>query len=200
MSLGWSKVDEALFAATSARNGARYQIIAEQLPDTDGWDWAVWRLGDAPATARHGDAFCPSRDQRGRGCGPALGRHGRTWLARRLLIYRWEEAGRSLNMRGARSARGQHVSRHHVRSIFVGDPLIAISPRWDVAQGGLPCAPVRPARRSSRRSGRTARRASSGSSENVARSCASSSSSGRARRRRRAVHSRGSCLTPFLRS
>ena len=56
MSLGWSKVDEALFAATSARNGARYQIIAEQLPDTDGWDSAVWRLGDAPATARHGDA------------------------------------------------------------------------------------------------------------------------------------------------
>jgi hypothetical protein len=56
MSLGWSKVDEALFAATSGCNGARYQLIAEQLPDTDGWDWAVWRLGDAPATARHGDA------------------------------------------------------------------------------------------------------------------------------------------------
>jgi hypothetical protein len=56
MSLGWSKVDEALFAAVSGRNGARYQLIAEQLPDTDGWDWAVWRLGDAPAAARHGAA------------------------------------------------------------------------------------------------------------------------------------------------
>ena len=56
MSLGWSKVDDALFAAIAGRNGARYQLIAEQLPNTDGWDWAVWRLGDAPATARHGDA------------------------------------------------------------------------------------------------------------------------------------------------
>ena len=57
MSLEWSKVDEALFAtAISGRNGARDQLIAEQLPDTDGWDWSVWRLGDAPATARHGDA------------------------------------------------------------------------------------------------------------------------------------------------
>jgi hypothetical protein len=35
MSLEWSKVDEALFAAAiSGRNGARYQLIAEQLPDT----------------------------------------------------------------------------------------------------------------------------------------------------------------------
>jgi hypothetical protein len=57
MSLAWSKVDEALFAtAISRRNGARYQLIAEPLPHTDGWDWAVWRLGDAPDTARHGDA------------------------------------------------------------------------------------------------------------------------------------------------
>jgi hypothetical protein len=37
MSLEWSKVDEVLFAtAISGRNGARYQLIAEQLPDTDG--------------------------------------------------------------------------------------------------------------------------------------------------------------------
>jgi hypothetical protein len=57
MSLEWSKVDEALFAtAISRRNGARYQLIAEPLPDTGGWDWSVWRLGDAPDTARHGDA------------------------------------------------------------------------------------------------------------------------------------------------
>lgn len=56
MSLGWSKVDDALFAAIAGRNGARYQLIAEQLPNTDGWDWAVWRLGDAPAAARHGNA------------------------------------------------------------------------------------------------------------------------------------------------
>ena len=57
MSLEWSKVDEVLFAtAISGRNGARYQLIAEQLPHTDDWDWSVWRLGDAPDTARHGDA------------------------------------------------------------------------------------------------------------------------------------------------
>ena len=56
MSLGWSKVDDALFAAIAGRNGARYQLIAEQLPNTDGWDWTVWRLGDAPAAARHGNA------------------------------------------------------------------------------------------------------------------------------------------------
>ncbi len=37
MSLEWSKVGEALFAtAISGRNGARYQLIAEQLPHTDG--------------------------------------------------------------------------------------------------------------------------------------------------------------------
>jgi hypothetical protein len=54
MPLEWSKVDEALFAtAISGRNGARYQLIAEPLPDTGGWDWSVWRLGDAPATATH---------------------------------------------------------------------------------------------------------------------------------------------------
>jgi hypothetical protein len=37
MSLGWCKLDEALFAAAiSGRNSARYQLIAEQLPGTDG--------------------------------------------------------------------------------------------------------------------------------------------------------------------
>jgi hypothetical protein len=57
MSLEWSKVDEVLFAtAISGRNGGRYQLIAEPLPDTDGWDWSVWRLGDAPAAARHAAA------------------------------------------------------------------------------------------------------------------------------------------------
>ena len=73
MSLGWSKVDEVLFAAIARRNGARYQLIAERLPDTDGRDWAVWRLGDAPrrrATVTH---LLSKPRSGGRGCGPALG-------------------------------------------------------------------------------------------------------------------------------
>jgi hypothetical protein len=57
MSLEWSKVDEVLFAtAISGRNGGRYQLIAEPLPDIDGWDWSVCAWVMAPATARHGDA------------------------------------------------------------------------------------------------------------------------------------------------
>jgi hypothetical protein len=27
------------------------------LPDNDGWDWIVWRPGEAPETARHGHAL-----------------------------------------------------------------------------------------------------------------------------------------------
>jgi hypothetical protein len=47
----WCKVDEAFFAA--ATNGS-YRLTVEQLPDNDGWDWIVWRPGEAPETSRHG--------------------------------------------------------------------------------------------------------------------------------------------------
>jgi hypothetical protein len=51
----WRKVDDALFAAViGGRDGAQYHVIAERLPNGDGWDWTAWRPGDAPAAARHG--------------------------------------------------------------------------------------------------------------------------------------------------
>jgi hypothetical protein len=50
-------VDEALYAAViGGRDGTRYHLIVERLPNADGWDWTVWRPGDAPASARHGVA------------------------------------------------------------------------------------------------------------------------------------------------
>ena len=54
---GWCEVDEASFAAVAAgRNGSRYHLTAERLPGDDGrWDWTVWRQGEAPETARHGN-------------------------------------------------------------------------------------------------------------------------------------------------
>ena len=57
MSLGWCQVDEGLFAlSVVGRDCARYQLIAERLPEHAGWDWTVWRIGDAVDAARHGDA------------------------------------------------------------------------------------------------------------------------------------------------
>jgi hypothetical protein len=54
---GWRKVDDVLFATvTTGRKGARYHLIAERLPAYDGWDWTVWRVGDAPENSRHGFA------------------------------------------------------------------------------------------------------------------------------------------------
>jgi hypothetical protein len=53
----WRKVDKALFAAViPGRDGVRYHLLAERLPKSSDWDWTVWRPGDAPKFARHGDA------------------------------------------------------------------------------------------------------------------------------------------------
>ena len=53
----WCKVDEAFFAAAAAGHNGSYHLTVEQLPDHDGWDWTVWRPGEAPEVARHGQAF-----------------------------------------------------------------------------------------------------------------------------------------------
>ena len=53
----WSKAEDILSATLVARpGGARYQMIAERLPADNGWDWTVWRPGDAPENSRHGYA------------------------------------------------------------------------------------------------------------------------------------------------
>ena len=54
----WSKADDILSATLVARcGGARYHLIAERLPASDGWDWTVWRQGDEPEASRHGYAL-----------------------------------------------------------------------------------------------------------------------------------------------
>ncbi len=51
----WRRADDAIFATLLARRGsARYHLIVERLPADDGWDWTVWRRGDAPEHSRHG--------------------------------------------------------------------------------------------------------------------------------------------------
>ncbi|HTI82470.1 MAG TPA: hypothetical protein VL614_18615 [Acetobacteraceae bacterium] len=51
----WRKADDAIFATLLARRGgARYHLIVERLPTDNGWDWTVWRRGDAPELSRHG--------------------------------------------------------------------------------------------------------------------------------------------------
>lgn len=53
----WRKVDDALYASVfNGPNSARYHLIVERLPNGRGWDWTVWRPGDAPEAARHGVA------------------------------------------------------------------------------------------------------------------------------------------------
>jgi hypothetical protein len=53
----WSKAEDILSATLVARrSGARYHLIAERLPADNGWDWTVWRPGDAPENSRHGYA------------------------------------------------------------------------------------------------------------------------------------------------
>ena len=55
LDLPWRKADDAIFATLLARRGsARYHLIVERLPADDGWDWTVWRRGDAPEHSRHG--------------------------------------------------------------------------------------------------------------------------------------------------
>jgi hypothetical protein len=51
----WHKADDAMFATLDGRRGsARYHLIVEPLPADNGWDWTVWRSGDAPEFSRHG--------------------------------------------------------------------------------------------------------------------------------------------------
>ena len=53
----WNKAEGILSATLVARcGGARYHLIAERLPASDGWDWTVWRQGDEPEASRHGYA------------------------------------------------------------------------------------------------------------------------------------------------
>lgn len=55
--VAWYKAQNALFATVLIRPGQlRYRLIVEPLPRRDGWDWTVWRPGDAEETARHGRA------------------------------------------------------------------------------------------------------------------------------------------------
>jgi hypothetical protein len=49
--------NDMLFATLVAPRGHTcYHLIAERLPADDGWDWTVWRPGDAREAARHGSA------------------------------------------------------------------------------------------------------------------------------------------------
>jgi hypothetical protein len=53
----WSKAEDILSATLVARDGgARYHLIAERLPADSGWDWTVWRPGDALTNSRYGYA------------------------------------------------------------------------------------------------------------------------------------------------
>jgi signal transduction histidine kinase len=53
----WHKAENALFATVLVRSDRlRYRLIVEPLPRRDGWDWTVWRPGDAEETSRHGRA------------------------------------------------------------------------------------------------------------------------------------------------
>lgn len=55
MQIPWILVDGSLFATAMTALGLPiYHLIAEQLPDQDAWDWAVWLSGASPA--RHGAA------------------------------------------------------------------------------------------------------------------------------------------------
>jgi hypothetical protein len=50
-----SEADNTFFATlVGRRDGALYHLIAERLPGDVGWDWTVWRPGDACETARYG--------------------------------------------------------------------------------------------------------------------------------------------------
>src|SRR6478752_8172439 len=126
MSLEWSKVDEALFAtAISGRNGARYQLIAEQLPDTDGWDWSVWRLGDAPATARHGMHLLPKPRSKRPRLRPSIGTT-LAHLARLPIPDPGKVSGGSLSSPPAVSSMKFGVGSRHGRAV-AGDTVKQMS-------------------------------------------------------------------------
>ena len=53
----WNKADDTLYANLVARHGLEhYHLVVERLPTNNGWDWTVWRPGDAPELSRHGYA------------------------------------------------------------------------------------------------------------------------------------------------
>jgi len=55
--VSWRKSGGTLFAAARSAEGAiSHRLIVEQLPSRNGWDWAVWRPGDASDMSRHGRA------------------------------------------------------------------------------------------------------------------------------------------------
>lgn len=59
MRRGWCKVDDGLFFVAindDDNDQIRYHLLVESLPNDSGWDWTVWRPGDAPDAARHGIA------------------------------------------------------------------------------------------------------------------------------------------------
>lgn len=57
MRRGWRKIDDGLFAAAINDDAQiRYHLLVESLPNDSGWDWTVWRPGDAPDAAHHGIA------------------------------------------------------------------------------------------------------------------------------------------------
>ena len=57
MSLSWDTTRGRIQFARwkDGQTGLRLYAVAEQLPDGDGWDWAVW-LPDEPKLARRGVA------------------------------------------------------------------------------------------------------------------------------------------------
>jgi CheY-like chemotaxis protein len=55
--VSWRKSGGTLFAAArSAEGSISHRLIVERLPSRNGWDWAVWRPGDASDMSRHGRA------------------------------------------------------------------------------------------------------------------------------------------------
>jgi hypothetical protein len=53
--VSWQKSGSTLFAAARSAEGLiTHRLIVERLPSRIGWDWAVWRPGDASDVSRHG--------------------------------------------------------------------------------------------------------------------------------------------------
>ena len=53
----WNKADDTMYADLVAGRGkAHYHLVVERLPTDNGWDWTVWRPGDAPELSQHGYA------------------------------------------------------------------------------------------------------------------------------------------------
>jgi len=54
---GWNKADDTMYGNFHARRGQEhYHLVVERLPTNNGWDWTVWRPGDAPELSQHGYA------------------------------------------------------------------------------------------------------------------------------------------------